>query len=305
VSDRAAIAYYAQHSTTPWNEKLRFALRQAYWSRGRGSPLWALLIASPWPVHPRLLCKTLEAPQRLFYDWRYGYDERVRAICDHYRFVIERWPAGWARPLLQLQPVTVFAYTGKGGQDYALRLRIDHQMEKEGSLTLELVCQAVAVLRCTWHLAEASDGWVLRVGGWQSTNTDTQQQIRQATKDFHGIQPRILMLQALKALGQTLGLGRIEAVPTAWHVYSSRRYRKNIAADYDQLWTFLGFARSPQGAFATDTVLAIKDLEDCPSHKRSEYRRRNDCLLQLQQQLAQIFQEARAAAEGASERGGL
>ena len=292
MTDRAAIAFYAQHSPTPWNEKLRFALRQAYFSRGRGSPLWPLLSASRWPVHPRLVCKTLEAPQRLFYDWRYGYDERVRAICDHYRFVIERWPAGLVGQLLQLEPVTVFAYTGKGGQDYALRLRIDHQMEKEGSLTLELVCQELAVLRCTWHLAEVAGDWVLRVGGLQSTNTDTQQQIRQTTKDFHGIQPRILMLQALKALAQALGLSRIEAVPTAWHVYSSRRYRKNIAADYDQLWAFLGFERSLQGTFATGTALAIKDLDDCPSHKRSEYRRRNDCLLQLQRQLGQIFQGA-------------
>ena len=290
MTDRAAIAYYAQHSTTPWNEKLRFALRQAYFSRGRGSPLWPLLTQSRWPVHPRLVCKTLEAPQRLFYDWRYGYEQRLQSICDHYRFVMERLPAGLAQRLLQLQAVPVFDYTGKGGQDYQLRLRIDHQMEKEGSLTLELVCQDQAVLRCTWHLAEVNGAWVLRVGGLQSTNTDTQQQIRQTTKDFHGIQPRILMLQALKALAQALGLARIEAVPTAWHVYSSRRYRKNIAADYDQLWAFLGFERMPDGAFVTDTVLAIKDLEDCPSHKRSEYRRRNDCLLQLQQQMAQAVQ---------------
>ena len=290
MTDRAAIAFYAQHSTTPWNEKLRFALRQTYFSRGRGSPLWPLLTNSRWAVHPRLVCKTLEAPQRLFYDWRYGYEQRLQAICDHYRFVMERLPAALAQRLLQLEAVPVFAYTGKGGQAYALRLRIDHQMEKEGSLTLELVCEDLAVLRCTWHLAQVGGEWVLRVGGLQSTNTDTQQQIRQTTKDFHGIQPRILMLQALKALAQPLNLARIEAVPTAWHVYSSRRYRKNIAADYDQLWAILGLERTPVGGFATDTTLAIKDLEDCPSHKRSEYRRRNDCLLQLQQQLAQIFQ---------------
>lgn len=290
MTDRAAIAFYAQHSTTPWHERLRFALRQAYFTRGRGSPLWPLLTASRWPVHPRLVCKTLEAPQRLFYDWRYSYAERLQAICDHYRFVMERLPGALAQRLLQLEAVPVFAYTGKSGQDYALRLRIDHQMEKEGSLTLELVCQDQTVLRCTWHLAQRGSDWVLRVGGLQSTNTDTQQQIRQTTKDFHGIQPRILMLQALKALAQPLHLARIEAVPTAWHVYSSRRYRKHIAADYDQLWAFLGLERTPEGFFATDTTLAIKDLEDCPSHKRSEYRRRNDCLQQLQQQLAQTLQ---------------
>ena len=289
MSDRAAIAYYAQHSTTPWNEKLRFALRQLYFTRGRGSPLWTLLSSARWPVHPRLVCKTLEAPQRLFYDWRYGYAQRLSAICDHYRFVLERLPAALAQPLLQLQAVPVFVYTGKGGQDYALQLRIDHQMEKEGSLTLELVCQAQTVLRCTWHLALADGAWVLRVGGLQSTNTDTQQQIRQTTKDFHGIQPRILVLQALKALAQPLGVARLEAVCSAGHVYSSRRYRKNIAADYDQLWAFLGLERSPDGVFVTDTALAIKDLDDCPSHKRSEYRRRNDGLLSLQDQVAKAL----------------
>ena len=175
-------------------------------------------------------------------------------------------------------------------QHYQLLMGVDHQMEKEGALTLDLRSQGLSVTRCTLHFARLpSADWIIRIGGLQSTNIDTQQQIKQATRDFHGIQPRILMLQALKALAQPLNVARIEAVPTAWHVYSSRRYRKNIAADYDQLWAFLGLERTPEGGFATDTTLAIKDLEDCPSHKRSEYRRRNDCLLQMQQALAQTL----------------
>ena len=283
-------SYYFQHSTTPWIEKLRFALRQAYFERGKVSPLWLLLSQSRFDVAPQLICKAMEAPQRLFYDWRYGYVERVQALCDHYSFVMSQMPEGVARPWMVLQSCVVFEQEGKSGSAYQLRLGVDHQMEKEGALTLELLCQGQSVTRCTWHFARLpSSQWVIRIGGLQSTNIDTQQQIKQATRDFHGIQPRILMLQAVRAVAQALGVQRIEAVGGAWHVYSSRRYKKPISSDYNQLWTFLGMEALPDGHFATNTHIPIKDLQDCPSHKRSEYRRRNDGLLSLQDQVAKAL----------------
>ena len=81
-------SFYFTHSSTPWIEKLRFALRQAWFSRGQTSPLWLLLSQSRLPVSPQLVCKTMEAPQRLFYDWRYGYAERLQALSDHYRCLL-------------------------------------------------------------------------------------------------------------------------------------------------------------------------------------------------------------------------
>lgn len=291
----SSISFYFRHSTTPWIEKLRFALRETWFTRGQVSPLWTLLTQARLPVSPQLVCKTMEAPQRLFYDWRYGYAERVQALCEHYDFVLHRLPTRVAAPILMLQCCVLFTYAGKSGVPYQLRLRVDHQMEKEGSLTLELVCQDHPLIRCTWHLArlvsgnEAANAWVIRIGSLQSTNVDTQQQLRQATKDFHGIQPRILILQALRCIAQALGVARIEAVGGAWHVYSSSRYRKPIASDYDQLWTFLGLAPMPDGHFVADTQISLKDLEDVPSHKRSEYRRRNECLQQMQEEIAKVL----------------
>lgn len=283
-------SFYFQHSTTPWIEKLRYALRQAYFERGQVSPLWLLLSQSRYAVAPQLICKAMEAPQRLFYDWRYGYSERVQALCDHYSFVMTQLPESVAARILGLQACELFSYQGKSGNAYRLRMGIDHQMEKEGALTLDLQCQGQSVTRCTWHFArDASAAWVVRMGGLQSTNTDTQQQIKLATRDFHGIQPRIFMLQALRAVAQALQVQRIEAIGGAWHIYSSKRYRKAIGSDYDQLWTFLGMQALPDGHFGTDTVIPIKDLQDCPSHKRSEYRRRNECLLSLQEQTAQAL----------------
>lgn len=296
MTGTSSSSFYFTHSTTPWIEKLRFALRQAYFERGQTSPLWLLLSQSKYSVVPQLICKAMEAPQRLFYDWRYGYAQRVQALCEHYSFVMARLPATVASNLLKLQSCELFRYEGKSGHTYQLRLGIDHQMEKEGALTLELLCQGQSVTRCTWHFArlavpggQGDPAWVIRIGGLQSTNIDTQQQIKQATRDFHGIQPRILMLQAMRSVAQALGMSRIEAVGGAWHVYSSRRYRKPIASDYNQLWVFLGLEALPDGNFATDTQIPIKDLQDCPSNKRSEYRRRNECLLSLQEQIVKVL----------------
>lgn len=296
MTSSSPISFYFTHSTTPWIEKLRFALREIWFTRGHVSPLWTLLSQARLPVSPQLICKTMEAPQRLFFDWRYGYAERVQALCEHYSFVLERLPARVAGPVLNLQPCVLLDYPGKSGAHYQLRLRVDHQMEKEGSLTLELLCQDHPLVRCTWHLARQASGqaaanaWVIRIGSLQSTNVDTQQQLRQATKDFHGIQPRILILQALRFVAQALGIERIEAVGGAWHVYSSGRYRKPIASDYDQLWAFLGLEPMPGGHFMTGTQVPLKDLEEVPSNKRSEYRRRNECLELMQEQVAKVLQ---------------
>lgn len=290
MTANSSSSYYFRHSTTPWVEKLRFALRQAYFERGQVSPLWQLLSQSSRTVAPQLICKTMEAPQRLFYDWRYGYAQRVQALCDHYTFVMSCMPAAAAAQVLRLQSCGLFTFEGKSGQHYQLLMGVDHQMEKEGALTLDLRSQGLSVTRCTLHFARLpSSDWIIRIGGLQSTNIDTQQQIKQATRDFHGIQPRILMLQAVRALAQALGVQRIEAVGGSWHIYSSKRYRKTIGSDYDQLWAFLGMQALPDGHFATDTQMPIKDLQDCPSHKRSEYRRRNECLLSLQEQIVQAL----------------
>lgn len=299
MSGSPLISYYFEHSTTPLVEKLRFALRQWYYSRWQTSPLWLLLRQMQATADPQTLCKVMEAPQRLYYDQHYSYAERVQALSDHHAFLLERLTAQVRLAVLNRQVFALWSYPGKTGAVYDLRLRVDHQMEKEGSLTLELSSENQPVVRCTWHFAKlqpsASDTethWLARIGCLQSSATDTQEKIKQATKDFHGIQPRILILQALRSVCQALGVQGIEAICSARHVYSSRRYRKTIPTDYDQLWTFLGFARLPDGNFTTDTHIPLKALDDCPSHKRSEYRRRNECLQAMQAQLLQALAHA-------------
>ena len=66
-----------------------------------------------------------------------------------------------------------------------------------------------------------------------------------------------------------------------WKGWMLTRARRDLVTGAQAFW---------RAADLPSARLAIKDLEDCPSHKRSEYRRRNDCLQQLQQQLAQTLQ---------------
>jgi len=237
------------------------------------------------------MCKILEAPQRLFYDNRMDFYQRNLFIREHYLLADQMLPVEIQQNLYQLKPVVLAQWTSKSGLAFELRLSLDFLMEKEGCITLSLHGQDLGqIITTSFSFSSVSrdfdiDALTLKVGCVQSTNFDTLDTLRQATKELHGIQPRVFIVDTLKILGNVLGFNQIEGISNSHHVYSSRRYRRQLHLNYDELWAFLGFEKGLSGNHFASTELEFKPLSSYPSNKRSEQRKRQALLMDIESQL--------------------
>ena len=106
---------------------------------------------------------------------------------------------------------------------------------------------------------------------------------RDLTKDFEGLRPRSLVLEALKCLARTLGVAHLYAVSDACrhhrHPYFGSDKGQDLAANYDVIWQEHGASASNQADFYTLPLAPAQRAEtDIPAKKRAMYRRRQAML---------------------------
>ena len=105
------------------------------------------------------------------------------------------------------------------------------------------------------------------------------------TKAFHGMRPRDLLVDCLRMLAPPLRAQRILAVSNDYryikHPYFRGRPETN-SVDYDEAWVDRGGRRIDASHFELPMALSARPVEEVPSRKRAQYRRRNEMLESLQ-----------------------
>ena len=198
------------------------------------------------------------------------------------------------RALLAGEDLLLARFQGKQA-GYVLTLRKDAQFSKEGTLCLCLREESGAIVKrlvfCFATLAGAS---ALLIGCVQTTNIDPVGTLRRVTRDLSGMQPRLLLLDALRSLAMRVGVQRIRGISHHNHVYGSHRYRRRgkQLPSYDDLWALARGTRGADGNFDIPVSIERKPLSDYPSNKRAEYRRRHEMLDGIDTQIAQGLQAA-------------
>ena len=279
---------YANHSNKPKAEKIRFGVRAFLYGFAGPCAISQYLELNEKHFCPKVVCKILEAPQRLFYDNRMGFYERSLFIKRHYELAHKFLPEALRQKIYTQQTVTLAVLQGKSGRRYEFRLGFDFCTEKEGCLCLSLEDEEHgSIVKVAFSFSSVGrefdqDTEIIKMGCLQSCSEDTLNVLRSVTKDVHGIQPRILIVDALKIFGSALGFNSLEGVSNKHHIYTSYRYKRKLHLDYDGLWQFLGFEQGLSGNFYSGTELQHKPLTDYPSHKRSEQSKRRLLLNQLQ-----------------------
>lgn len=270
--------------------RLRFLIRsllaprcsQAWFSQLREFGLLAWT-STPW--------EWLQQPHRPFFDHRLPAPEVVRVLMHDLRTSIAWLGARRVALLAGGQTWTLARLQGRAGT-YTLGLRKEAQFSKEGTLSLCLLDDdGTSIQRVVFSFAPAAAGGnQLLVGCMQAVAGNTADVLREATRDLHTLQPRLL-LRALKLLAGHLGCTGIQAVSSRHHVYHSPRYRRRgkLLPDYDELWRLAGGTLRPDGNYALPLAIADKRLEDVPSNKRATYRRRLELTESLQAQVRLAF----------------
>ncbi len=196
------------------------------------------------------------------------------------------WLSGML-PALQLAALyregrLVLRQWSSGEQGLALVLQPGRALGREGELELHLTLDGVSAVRASFSILPGSallqrqDGPVMVIGNLQGA-AGGRDLIRQLSGAIEKTRPSHLLLNALQGLAQGWGLAGLAGVSTQGHVYAGyASLRKRVGICYDDLWQELG---ASERVSATHWALPMqwheKSLEDVPSKKRSELRRRN------------------------------
>ncbi|MFF7859577.1 MULTISPECIES: VirK/YbjX family protein [unclassified Pseudomonas] len=230
-----------------------------------------------WPY----LSKCWEAPQRL------------EVVASHFEVLAGQFPA-----LLLLGRDESLTLCELASYSPGCRLVLDRPIwfKREGELVLNLFQGDLRVASLAFTLCRDQGGLSMFIGAVQGIHkgidSETSLAIyRDLTKDFEGLRPRSLLLEALKCLARMLGVAHLYAVSDACrhhrHPYFGSDKAQDLAANYDVIWQENGATASNRDDFFTVPLAPAQRAEqDIPAKKRAMYRRRqallDDVFIRLQ-----------------------
>lgn len=221
-------------------------------------------------------------------------DQHVSGLCDHYRFVRERMPQTMQSEHLGKEHFKLASFIGKDEAMYSISMNSSLHLDKEGEITLRFLDENDEPLaNVTFALINYQGLSTLFIGAIQGPNQNIDHaKIQQATKACHGLFPKRILMEAVLLFAEKMNMQQVFAVSNKTHIYIHRRYSKRkqrMFADYDTFWETLGAHAHPNGYFHFPVQIKHRSLDDIPSKKRAEYRRRYQLLDEMETQIRNRF----------------
>lgn len=241
------------------------------------------LLSQAVQQRPRMYMK----PLRPYLSSNFQPLDRVAALASHYEFVARRLGSAFLADAAHGQGISLAVLTSPAGNRYTAHLACTDTFDREGEfvLTLQRDIDRQRVACVAFSIVTFGDTSRLHIGCLQGATRDGGNTlVKQATKDFHGIRPKNILIDSIYALAASWSIQRIAAVGNGQRVMGGGCGQ--VRADYDSFWQELGGNEIPGEHYVLPPTLHHRSLNEVPSQRRSEYRRRQE----LRQFLAaQIF----------------
>lgn len=102
---------------------------------------------------------------------------------------------------------------------------------------------------------------------------------KQLTKEAFGLRPQNLLVASIQTLCFAWGIENLVGIDPKHQVKRKiNTERQGFKFDYIGFWAELGAAKNFSGYWTLSNKAPIKEITDVPTHKRSQYRRRNQLL---------------------------
>jgi hypothetical protein len=226
---------------------------------------------------PRILVKL----QRPYLNRRHDARSRLDLLVAHYHFVHIHLPRDLIRDLISPHGRELALFSGRLGRCYALRLSSTDRFDREGEMLLSIECAATH-RRIACLAFSVCGNWPsrqLEIGCLQgAAGIESRELTRETTRDLHGVRPKNLLLDAIYALADAWRISRIHAVSNESRIYGPDGCDtgdRAVFADYDAFWRELGGTMAA-GHFVLPPALSHKGVDEVPSSRRAEYRRRKE-----------------------------
>jgi uncharacterized protein VirK/YbjX len=193
------------------------------------------------------------------------------------------------------------------GSDVQIRLEKPCWFEHEGELAISLFLDDLRLYSLVFTLGQCQARRVAYVGALQGLGRpDARDIYRTLTHRMYGLRPRALLVQAFRMLAASVGVERILAISDGGWVGRSEYFgSKTVLSSYDSVWQESGGLEAEDGFFELSPQVVKRPIEDVPSRKRAQYRRRYEMLDRLSVQIGgsvQLSWHAHAIASASSER---
>lgn len=264
-----------------WKPRIRF-LVQSYLQAGALAPIVG---ARPGTALHRYVQERPETVGFLIWPYQcasWGAAERLRRLTEHFEIldgIGQPFPFSIHDKLLLWD---LEAYSP------GVRIILDQPqwLFREGMLALNLFCGEHRAYSLAFSLYREGDRVGAFIGGLQGRSTDgSLERYKDLTKCFHGMRPRDLLLDCFRMIAPALKAQRILAVSDD-HRYLRHAYFGGGGdanhADYDAVWVERGGRRVDASHFELPLAVSLRSLDEVPSKKRAQYRRRNEMLQELQ-----------------------
>ena len=273
----------------------RVAKRARFMCRTFSNPsVWltwrSFLESSPFERLAQDFPRLYEKPLRPYLHRGYRPGGILRMLRGHYQFLQQHAPIGFVGALLDNGPFLLNERSVNGlEQPLLLNLSYARHMQQEGELTLSLGFPDSLdtfdhhrwITSLTFMLRQGAGGRELMVGGVQGGHSEnSREDMRLATQVFHGLRPKHLLIHLLRQIAYCWGVSDILAVSDSAHCLTRNRYRGRIQIEssYDELWRDVGGVLREDGFYTLSLLKQRRPLEDVPSRKRAQYRRRFELL---------------------------
>lgn len=212
----------------------------------------------------------------------------VGALNDHYQILFKQLESTVINRIFAVHAYLLATIQGKN-EAFLIYIDALDNLNKEGELSLYMTtAENVILAKCAFTLLTIDGKQTLFIGALQGpTKGDNSLEIiRHATKECYGLFPKRLLIEAICRFADHMNCEQILAASNETHIYRSIRYwhkKKNkMVADYNSFWESLSGIRNENNDFHLPSYIERKSLDEVPSKKRAEYRRRYQLLDDLE-----------------------
>lgn len=214
--------------------------------------------------------------------------QQLHILKSHYQIQASLFSSDQQLRLLSGEHFLLCKFTGKNGKEYRITLNQNLRFQKEGELALQVSIGEKALCILSFSFYEVSNHKAVLIGGLQGPEHQDYDLVKEATKACFGIFPKKL---ALEILVEYLQYWRMEvyAISNDGHIYQHWRYNKAILADYDKFWLELGAYKLTNQIYKLAYPIYHRPIEEVESKKRSEHKKRKILMVELKNQLNDLF----------------
>lgn len=238
---------------------------------------------------------------------RYTIQERVKAITDHYKLLSQYLTSDQINQIYSNDGLEIGKYTPTEAipLEYKIVIHYSKTHRREGELTVSIVKKTAIdginvpayerIFSVALNLGTINNEKVMKINSIQGCTPhlqDPQKEISNITKLGFGLLPKYLLLTIAFNLAKIFEINKVLGIKKDSHVFNNKHYKSKMQNefknDYDKHWMDFGATEFDNDYYELHEQPRTP-IEEIPSKKRSQHRKRYAFVDQLLANLNQKF----------------